>query len=69
VKICPQCAAAHPDSIAHCPHDGAELRAQIDAWVGRTIGGRYRVISRLGRGGMSSVYLAQESSEDDLVAV
>jgi serine/threonine-protein kinase len=37
--------------------------------IGRTIGGRYRLIQRLGTGGMSSVYLARHVLIDRLMAI
>ncbi len=52
-----------------CPKDGANLRAVLDPLIGKTVGGRYRLISRLGAGGMSSVYLARHVMIDRLMAI
>lgn len=41
----------------------------VDPLVGRTIAGRYRLISRLGVGGMSSVYLARHVMIERLMAI
>ena len=41
----------------------------IDPWIGQTIGGRYRLIQRLGIGGMSSVYLARHKLIERLMAI
>lgn len=41
----------------------------IDPLIGQTIGGRYRLIQRLGIGGMSSVYLARHKLIERLMAI
>lgn len=46
-----------------------EPRTLVDPLIGRTIGGRYRLIQRLGTGGMSSVYLARHVLIDRLMAI
>jgi len=69
VKICPRCSEICPEDALRCPRDGAELRTISDPYVGKTVGGRYRIIERLGSGGMSSVYLAKHVLIDRLVAV
>ncbi len=69
MKICPRCSELQPDDATHCPRDGAALRPIQDPLIGKTIGGRYRLISRLGVGGMSSVYLARHVMIDRLMAI
>ena len=59
MKICPRCAEGHADDASFCPTCGDELKKSTDPYLGRTIAARYRLIKRLGVGGMSSVYLAR----------
>ncbi len=44
-------------------------RGSVDPMIGRTLGGRYRLIQRLGSGGMSSVYLARHVVIDRVIAI
>ena len=59
MKLCPRCSELFGDDAAFCPHDGAPLEKSKDRFLGRTIAARYRLIRRLGSGGMSVVYLAR----------
>src|SRR5262245_39974307 len=69
MKVCPRCSELYPDAVARCTRDGRDLRPVNDPYIGRTIGSRYRLISRLGSGGMSSVYLARHVLIDRLMAI
>ncbi|MBL0197908.1 MAG: serine/threonine protein kinase [Myxococcales bacterium] len=69
MKICPRCSELFPDDAGFCPYDGAGLDKSNDRYLGRTIASRYRLIKRLGLGGMSSVYLARHVIIDRLSAL
>ncbi len=45
------------------------LRVEKDPLIGKKIGGRYEIVSVLGRGGMGSVYKAHQADIDRFVAV
>ncbi len=69
MRVCPRCSELYPDDVGTCPKDEAELRAVLDPLIGKTVGGRFRLIQRLGSGGMSSVYLARHVLIDRLMAI
>ncbi|MCA9606720.1 MAG: protein kinase [Myxococcales bacterium] len=69
MKVCPRCSELYPDDAALCPKDDATLRTVLDPLIGKTVGGRFRLIQRLGTGGMSSVYLARHVLIDRLMAI
>ncbi|MDP3274001.1 MAG: protein kinase [Deltaproteobacteria bacterium] len=69
MKICPTCGLRYPDENTHCFIDRAELNEAPDPNIGRLIGGRYRIESLLGEGGMAMVYAARTALDGKPVAI
>jgi serine/threonine protein kinase len=69
VKVCSKCSESYVNDVAACPVDGTELKKTNDPYLGRTIAARYRLIRRLGVGGMATVYLARHVMIDRLSAI
>jgi eukaryotic-like serine/threonine-protein kinase len=79
MKLCPQCKTEYPGGEVFCPLDGSrlqspsELHAQSaspdDPLVGTTLAERYRVIRRIGEGGMGLVYEAEHAVIEKRVAL
>jgi serine/threonine-protein kinase len=56
MATCPTCYAACDDGAQACPVDGTPL---TDPLLGRIVGDRYRILCRIGSGGMGTVYRAE----------
>jgi serine/threonine-protein kinase len=69
MKICPQCSELYPNDAGFCPLDGSPLGARADPFLGRTVAARYRLVKKLGAGGMSVVYLARHVMIERLSAL
>lgn len=69
MKTCPSCNASYPPNYTHCPLDGAAL-AEGGAWQdGALVRGKYRIICKLGQGGMAVVYKAMHARFKELRAL
>jgi hypothetical protein len=63
---CPACGECFDTSLARCPHDGALL---LVSGIPPVLGGRYRLESRIGAGGMGTIYGARDTLLDRRVAI
>lgn len=67
MQVCPTCQAQCDDGQAVCPTDGTPLAGA--GLVGRTLGDRYKVLGRIGQGGMGTVYLCEHVALGKRMAV
>jgi eukaryotic-like serine/threonine-protein kinase len=59
MKTCPVCDTLFPDQHNTCPTDGAVLLGMRELEPGHVVRGKYRIVRKLGQGGMGTVYLAE----------
>lgn len=69
MKACPNCGTNHPANYTHCPRDGTPL-IEAHAWQeGTVVRGKYRILGKIGEGGMAVVYKAVHTRFDELRAL
>lgn len=69
MKTCPTCQASYRTDYAVCPQDGTKL-VEAGVWPdGSVIRGKYRILSKVGQGGMGAVYRALHLAFDEERAI
>ncbi|MGH9432537.1 MAG: protein kinase domain-containing protein, partial [Terriglobia bacterium] len=69
MKTCSTCHSNYPNHFSLCPRDGAAL-VEVGAWSeGMVIRGKYRIMGKVGQGGMGAVYKAFHVTFDELRAL
>src|SRR5260370_12304645 len=56
MKQCPICFIEYTDEHTTCPTDSARLMETKEWQPGQMVANKYRVIAKIGRGGMGAVY-------------
>jgi serine/threonine protein kinase len=69
VKYCDACHSAYPDDFNICPRDQGALRHATDLIPGMVIRGKYEILSKVGAGGMASVYKARHLAFGEVLAL
>ena len=68
--LCPSCGKQFEPGFALCPYDGTKLiLPSQDPLAGKVIDGRYRILFKIGEGGMGAVYKATQISTGKPVAI
>jgi len=70
-KFCPACSRVYGEDATSCEVDGERLvlLSEEPSLVGHVLDGKYTLISKLGEGGMGSVYLAEQATMGREVAI
>src|SRR5574341_2056563 len=68
MSLCPTCRTQCEEGVPLCPLDGTPLPIS-PGLIGHSLGVRYLLLSRVGEGGMGTVYLAEHVALGKRVAV
>src|SRR5262249_33881122 len=73
MKSCPACNSRYDDQTTYCVKDGSPVVPDVltpqAPMIGQLIGERYRIIRKIGEGGMGEVYVAEHIHIEKKVAL
>jgi serine/threonine protein kinase len=69
VKSCPHCKSTYPTHFTVCPQDASPLEEIGALAEGTVLRGKYKILSKLGEGGMGAVYKARHIRFDEVCAL
>ncbi len=74
MKVCPECQTQYQSNATFCGQDGSRLKsiektAPIDTLVGTWLDAKFKILSKIGQGGMGAVYKAEHVRMGRLCAI
>src|SRR5436190_1302329 len=73
--VCPTCQTEYAEDLNFCGRCGSDMRRappaerSPDPWLGQLVDGRYRVLEKIGHGGMGAVYRVEHAAMGKIAAM